>query len=206
MSDVPIKLIIEPDANQLAAWDKAAKGIVKPADWNKALVRALNDALAKAKTQSKREITAIYATKQRQVADMMRPIKASESRLQARLVFSGFRLPLMKYFKVTPAAPPSQKGVPVSARTPATILVRKDTGAHVSKRGFVAKMASGHIGLFERMPGMQTKSGKDKIKERSGSSVVTMADNENVAENTMRSANEVLARRLDHHMKQVAFK
>lgn len=64
---------------------------------------------------------------------------------------------------------------------------------------FIARMKSGHIGIFERTGG-QMAGGGDAIHELMGSSVPTMVGNETVREELTRAAWEKFDERLDHEI------
>lgn len=67
------------------------------------------------------------------------------------------RIQLSKYY-VTPTNPPMQKGIPVKSRIPGPVVaVRQGEVPKLMKGVIVAKMESGHIGLFERLPGTKAK-------------------------------------------------
>lgn len=58
-------------------------------------------------------------------------------------------VPLARY-PFRPTSPPSQKGVSVSNRKPTTVHVLKRGARKKVQSGFVAKMKSGHVGVFMR--------------------------------------------------------
>lgn len=84
------------------------------------------------------------------------------------------RLQLSK-FDVNPSTPPNQKGVPVKDRIPGPVVrVKEKLVPDLMEGVIVAKMDSGHIGLFRRLPGTKARpkmlsNGKvmqrEKIKE-----------------------------------------
>ena len=67
------------------------------------------------------------------------------------------------------------------------------------ENAFIAKMRSGHIGIFERT-GDKMASGGDAIHELMGQSVPQMVGNDQIREELTRSAWEKFEERLDHEV------
>jgi len=61
----------------------------------------------------------------------------------------GTRIPVMR-FSVNPTSVPVQKGIPVNARQIVTVTVRRGHARVGQPNTFIAKMKSGHIGVFHR--------------------------------------------------------
>jgi hypothetical protein len=97
------------------------------------------------------------------------------TRLETHIVIESARLPVMR-FSVNPRQVPNQKGIPVSARTPILIALTKPARAY--KGLFLAKMASGHVGVFrEKMPREWSgNTGNTMIEERFMISAVEMVN------------------------------
>lgn len=128
--------------------------------------------------------------------------------VQATVTFSGRKIPLYRFGGASPTFP-----------TPDIAAGRKPVMAHgewtmqypgISARGhqfrdtsptqftdaFVARMKSGHIGIFERTGGM-TSDGSDAIREIMGSSVAQMVGKQEVAQRLVEEAYQTFETELD---------
>lgn len=80
----------------------------------------------------------------------MVPKYPTQSNLNGSIKVTGTRMPVMR-FSVSPSTVPNQKGIPVAARTPVTVRITKKGGIQSGKPNvFLAKMKSGHIGVYRR--------------------------------------------------------
>ena len=77
--------------------------------------------------------------------------------------------------------------------------VLKSTSPKQFQNAFVAKMANGHIGIFERTGGM-TGNDLDEIEELYGPSVPQMLGNQEVAEQLTGEAMESFEKNLDQYV------
>ena len=209
MTDNPMTLSIEPDLNQLAEWKKAYQGFVKPKEFNQALANAVNHALAHGKTKFKQEIVKKYTLTSSNAHKMMKVRKATTNNPTAEIKFNGARLAIARFYKAMPKNPPSQLRLPPSSRKRPTVeLIRGQK--HTSGSAFIARMKSGHVGVFQRgeeqalnRVGKLTKH-TQRIEERTGSSIVTVANKKEVREPAWSSVSVDLYRRIDHEMRRLA--
>ncbi len=120
-------------------------------------VSALNKIGAQGVTVSVRTMTNEYNIKTRDVKKGVRLIRARAGsaqragRIYATIAASGGAFPLFK-FGGLPKAPVSQAGIPApyKGRRRASVRVRRGAGRTTLKHAFVARMRSGHVGIFER--------------------------------------------------------
>lgn len=117
-----------------------------------------------------------YTAKDDVLRDTSDKIRAKKATTQygRTLVLKSNRIQLSK-FHVIPNEPPNQKGIRVEDRIPGPVVQVRQDELHPAMRGIIiAKMESGHIGLFYRIPGTKAKpktlpNGKvvqrEKIKE-----------------------------------------
>lgn len=163
-------------------------GIPKGAE--RAFSSAINRGLSHTKTQAFKQVKTVYAVKQSALneATTTRVQKASTGNLAGYISFSGVKIPLYK-FQVTPKEP--QKGQKVRAR------VMKDGGATFDS-AFIAKMKSGHIGIFERIT-----SKRLPIEEKMGLSAAQMVKNEVVMDQLTKEAQEKVDERLKHEIDRI---
>ncbi len=128
--------------------------------------------------------------------------------VEATVVFSGKRIPLHRYGGAYPKFPTQDVGAgkkPVMVKGVWTrqyqgVAARghqfKATPATQFLEAFVARMKSGHIGIFERTGGV-TAEGSDEIRELMGSSVPQMIGHENVARKLAEDAYSTFEKNLD---------
>lgn len=132
---------------------------------NGELVKAMQKSVASAVNQyvkpylyeiAKKE----YTAKEEALRDTSDKIKSKKAATQygRTLILKSNRIQLSR-FDINPTSPPNQKGIPVRDRIPGPFVqVRKDAAMPNMMRGvIVAKMDSGHIGLFRRIPGTKAK-------------------------------------------------
>lgn len=128
--------------------------------------------------------------------------------VQATVTFSGRKIPLYRFGGTSPAVPTQdiaagKKHVMVKGAWTTQyqgVSARghqfRDTGPTQFTDAFVARMKSGHIGIFERTGG-STSEGSDAIQELMGSSVAQMIGNQEVAQRLTENAFQTFEKELD---------
>lgn len=128
--------------------------------------------------------------------------------VQATVTFSGRKIPLYRFGGAQPKVPTQdiaegRKPVMVKGAwtmqyqgVPASGHQFKDTAPTQFADAFVARMRSGHIGIFERTGGM-TSEGSDAIREIMGSSVAQMVGRQEVAQKLTEEAYQTFDTELD---------
>lgn len=111
---------------------------------------AVNKIASQAMTQTKKVIREIYNIKSKDMAPYLKIQKAKSNQTYAILEASGRPIPLYK-FGARPVMPVEQKGIPVRGRKPVTVKVKRKGARKIIRHGFVARMRSGHMGIFERV-------------------------------------------------------
>ena len=203
MGDEGITVNLEPDGKSVEKWRKQLADMATPKQFNTSLKNAINRAMDAAKTQGKREITQRYTIKQKDVAENTKPKRATANNLSAILQYIGSNIAATK-FKIKPPEP-------LPAKHPIVNIQYKKDGGGPRPEAFVAQMPSGHIGVFERLPGQFSKKHKSgqgpltyqKIQQLMGPSVVGMVGGKDAKEAIQNRANEVLSERIDHEMKRL---
>ncbi|WP_303997088.1 hypothetical protein [Megamonas hypermegale] len=97
---------------------------------------------------------------------------------------------VLSYFDINPKEPTWEPGASVSAE------IKTDNGRKTIPKAFVARMTSGHIGVFIHVGGR-------RISQLYGPSVTGMAKNPAVAAEFMERVDEVLEGRLLHEIDAV---
>jgi len=166
----------------------------------KALERTLNRVGEGMRTETDREIRAAYHVKRKYTLRNLKlfPAIAKYNRYWVMVRAEGAKLPLIA-FQTRPASPPAK---PPKAGT--LVSVRKDKTGKRIKHGFVARMESGHVGVFEREIVGGKRVGRLKIIEMRGPSVKGMLRKEVMQTGAvLERAKERADKRLQHEVKQV---
>lgn len=108
---------------------------------NKALCRAINKSLSGAKTDSAKEIYTVLNLTQKRIKENMQVKRATYSNLNAKLWSTGESIPLIDYG----ATGVKSGGI--------TVKIKKNQGKKAIRGAFVARMKSGHLGVFWRTEG-----------------------------------------------------
>ena len=164
----------------------------------KALALAMNRAIKKGRTELSKETRKIYTIKQKDLYSTLTLQNASGGSLGAeiRSRYSGM---LKLYdFKVAP------RGVQRRGRRPVTATVRVGGGGTMAG-GFVARMPTGHLGVFIRSSGsrMPSKPWKESINELHTISAPIMVSQPEVEGPTQEAIQAEFSKRLDHEIKRV---
>jgi hypothetical protein len=108
---------------------------------NKALCRAINKSLTGAKTDSAKEIYQVLNLTQKRIKENMQVKRATYSNLNAKLWSTGESIPLIDYG----ASGVKSGGI--------TVKIKKNQSKKSIRGAFVARMKSGHLGVFWRTEG-----------------------------------------------------
>ena len=159
----------------------------------KAAARAINEAATAAKEEAWNQVKKTYTIKKMRVSKAWDKIsRATASNLSAKLVSRGSVMPL-SYFTTKPKKPPKRR-----PRNPVYVQVRHDGGGSI-KNAFVARMKSGHTGVFHRTRGNQSLP----IQQNYGPSVPQMLGSKTVSAFIEERASEVLNRRFAHQVNAI---
>lgn len=180
--------MIEISAEALERAEKILANVPKGAE--RAAANALNRGLSRVKTGAIRRVKQVYAVQAAALsaATNTRINKASTGNLCGYISFSGAKIPLYK-FNVTPKAPGTRQLV--------TAGVMKGGGA-VFESAFIARMQSGHTGIFER-------EGKPRfpVEEIMGLAAAQMVGNEKIMEPLEEEAQQLVNERLEHEIERL---
>ena len=155
----------------------------------KAIARAAKRAADAGKTETKRQLAAEYTLPPTEIG---KTIFTGGSVTGSWMRLRSSPIALTKFKSVTP------KGVMPPAKGPVKAQVKKSGGAEL-KMAFVAKMKSGHIGVFERKGEKRLP-----IKELFGPSTTGMFKaNENVNVAVLEKIQETLDKRIEHELGRI---
>lgn len=131
----------------------------------------------------------------------------------AAVTFGGQKIPLYRYDGAAPKQPTVDINKLVNARirgnwvsvhpgVAASGHQLLDTAPTTFNNAFVARMKSGHVGIFERTGGV-TADGSDEIKELMGSSVPQMLGSKEIEERLAEVAKEKFEERMEHEINRL---
>lgn len=157
----------------------------------KAVVGAINRSAEGARTDAVRQVRDEYVITAARVRETIGIRKADPTNLVA-IVTSRGRPRALSYFKLRPGK--------VTKRRPAegVYVQTKRSGGGTIAKSFVAKMASGHVGVFNR-----TGAARFPIVQRYGPSVAQMLGNKSVSRYIEEGANRRLDARLNHEINRL---
>lgn len=158
----------------------------------RAAASALNRAVEHAKTQAMRKVRQTYTIKLARIDARLQIQKATRSSLFASIRNVGRPIAL-SYFTIRP-------NHPATKRTKKIVYaqVRRDGGSEIRK-AFVARMKSGHDGVFRRTDGNQSLP----ISEFYGPSLPQMLGSPTVSTFVTEAATNMLQVRLEHEVSRL---
>ena len=172
-----------------------------------AVQRAINSTIKQVSRDVGKEAKQKYIISQPEVRKTLHLKKATKKHLTGVVSSRDDKKPWLYGFKVTPKdvrtapwpgnqpplAEPQEDGEEqeansgnakpefYAARIKKRVKEKNLTGNSGRSKAFVARMKSGHIGVFERMEGTKTKGGKEKLAELYGMSIPSMIKSRDVA-------------------------
>ena len=156
-------------------------------DVRKSFYSALSRTSQRLKTESGRKAREMYVVKSKAVTDQVVLRRGSASSLSNELRWKGRNIPLMQ-FRTNPKSP--------NARTRVLKAAVKRAGGNKKVDGaFLARMQSGHIGVFRR-----SSRKRLPIEELYGPAVPVMLNNPAVVEHLERVAAEEMEKRFEHEL------
>lgn len=173
-------------------------------DSSKALSSALNRTIHGVGTEATRKTKERFFVKTADVKGTLRIRNAAPESLEASLTSVSKNLPLMR-FKTNPGK------VPVR-RPAATKSAVRRAGLTAVSGAFIARMPSGHIGVFKRMRSSRhkkvTRNGKTywsglPIRELYGPSVPGMIGSRKVIQHVEQEAKRRMESRIDHEINRL---
>ena len=172
-------------------------------DGKKSMSMAINDSLKAGRTTLKREISANYNLKQKEVEKNSKIISSSPVQLKSGKIAVASRLLTVgtsTHFSITPRQYKSQEGIKVSKRKVSTATIKKQSKKKV-KGAFVANPSAikgGNTMLWIRESG---KKGRGRsIQPLKTISIPQMAANKEVSKNVMETMKDTYNKRFEHHM------
>ena len=210
MGTVQIQVL---DQGQLERARKLLQGI--PGGMDRAAKAAMGRAVSHLRTDSAKAIRERYDISAANIRanENVRVRYSYQEGVQAFVTFMGGKIPLFRYGGASPGGP----AYDTSRRVPMMIHGQwrmahpglaahghqlKSTSPALFEHAFVARMASGHVGIFAR-DGGKSRTGGDSISEIMGSSVPSMLGSPQVAEKLAKESMDKFAERLDHEVLRI---
>jgi len=188
---MPVGLQVDFDRNQYSEILKKCSLLANETQINKAISRAAKRAADTAKAESVRQLSSEYTLPAAEIRGTITARNIAND-IGAVMDISSAPFALTKFKGVTP-----NKTMP-PAKGPVVAKVKKSGGAAM-KRAFVAKMKSGHIGVYEREGEKNLP-----IDQHFGPSTPGMFKaNETVNEAVMKLAGETFDKRVQHELERL---
>jgi len=148
---------------------------------NKTIRKTLNDLMTRSSNTAKRKVRERYNIKAKQLNRYIKVRKASGNNLEAKLSAMSRDASLFHFINKSSISS-SIKSKRRSGRRPVKIKVLKQGGTHALRHAFVMIGKSGNIGIFERVVGVKSSTGKDKIRRLNTTGPAKMFDKAGVPE------------------------
>ncbi|BBB91051.1 MAG TPA: phage tail protein [Methylomusa anaerophila] len=183
--------MIELTDDQLKRAEQLLKHL--PGALPKAVANAINRASESARAEAVRKASEEYVIRPGRVRETIDIAKASPAILFARVRSKG-RPRALTYFQTTPKQVPKKR-----PRGQLVAQVKRSEGGGSIKSAFLARMKSGHLGVFNRTNNL-TSTGKVELVQRYGPSVPQMLENPTIQQFVEQKAMETLEKRFDHEL------
>lgn len=182
--------MIQITADQIERVNLILSGVPKGAE--KAMASVIRRANNTVRSEALKGITSVYAiTRQNVRADTTIKVRTqkADGGVVGMVSFAGYKIPLYR-INVSPTLPVQRATV--------SAAVLAESGRTPFAHAFIAKMKSGHTGMFER-----DGTGRLPITEFMGPSAAQMAANSVVVEQVEEKAQEVINKRIEHEITRI---
>lgn len=151
---------------------------LRPDLYRKAMRKTINDLMTRSSNTAKKHVRSRYNIKVKQLNRYINVRKASGNNLEARFSVRSRRVSLFNFISkssISSSIKSKRRG-----RRPVKVKVLKQSDMHELRHAFVMIGKSGNIGIFERVVGVKSSTGKDKIKRLNTVGPVKMFEKEGV--------------------------
>lgn len=132
----------------------------------KTLNRTLNNLMVQGANAAKKEVRTRYNIKAKQLNKYIKTHRSDVRGLEASINVRSRSVSLFNFIQRSSISS-SISAKRRSKRKPVKVKVLKGGGAHKLRHAFVMMGKNNNIGIFERVPGVKTSKGTDKIKRLS---------------------------------------
>ena len=167
-------MIVEVDLHGIYELSSA----LRPDLYRKAMRKTINDLMTRSSNTAKKHVRSRYNIKVKQLNRYINVRKASGNNLEARFSVRSRRVSLFNFISkssISSSIKSKRRG-----RRPVKVKVLKQSGMYKLRHAFVMIGKSGNIGIFERVVGVKSSTGKDKIKRLSTVGPAKMFEKEGV--------------------------
>ena len=187
---MPVSLNIELDKSKYSELIRKCSLLANEAEIKKAINRAAKRAADTAKAESVRQLTEAYTLPSADIRKTITTKNISGGGAVMNILSSPFALP--KFRGVAP------KGEMPPAKGPVVVQVKKGNKT-TFRQAFIAKMKSGHVGVYERKDETRLP-----IEQHFGPSTPGMFKaNEDVNKAVMEKAGETFDKRVQHELERL---
>ena len=182
--------MIQITAEQIERVNLILSNVPKGAE--KAIKSVIQRATSTVRSEAVKGITGVYAISSQNVrAETTIKVRTqnADGGVVGTVSFAGYKIPLYR-FNVSPTLPVQHATV--------SAAVKADSGRTPFAEAFIAKMKSGHTGMFER-----DGTRRLPITEFMGPSTAQMAGNSVVLEQVEEKAQEVINKRIEHEITRI---
>jgi hypothetical protein len=150
-----INLTVEFDKNKYAELIKKCSLLASVSEINKAISKGAKKAADEAKKETVAQLLSGYTVSGAEIKSAIKTRKMDGSEIGAVMKIESGVIPLYQFEGVTP------REIMPPAKGPIRASVKQGGGSNLN-RSFVAKMPSGHIGVFER----EEEARKDSVSRK----------------------------------------
>ncbi len=136
---------------------------MRPELYRKAVKKTINDLMTRSSNAAKRKVRERYNIKAKALSRYISVRKASGSNYEAKISVNSRRVSLFHFINKGSISSSITTKKRIGKR-PVKVKVLKQGGAHKLRHAFVIIGKSGNIGIFERVVGVKSNTGKDKIR------------------------------------------
>ena len=163
----------------LEGLDKAL-ATLRPDVAQKTMRKTINDIMTRSSNAAKRKVRERYNIKAAQLNRYINVRKVSGNSLEARLSAMSRDVSLFNFINKSSIS--SSLKSKRKSRRPVKIKVLKQSGTDTLRHAFVMIGKNGNIGIFERVVGRKSSTGKDKIRRLNTTGPAKMFDKAGVPE------------------------
>lgn len=168
--------------------------------------RAINNTIKQVSRDVGKQAKQKYIVSQPEVRKTLQITKATRRNLTGVVSSSDEKKPRLYGFRVLPKeviTQPEAKPEAYAARIKKRVKEKELKGNSGRSKAFVARMRSGHIGIFQRMLGRKTANGKEKLAELYGMSIPDMVGSRDVAFEIQRNGQNFLEDEIQKQIRRV---
>jgi integrase len=147
---------------RLSGMDKLTLAL-SPKTNKKVINRTLNNLMTRGSNVAKKKVRERYNIKAKQLNRYIKAHRSNVSNLEASINIRSRSVSLFNFVN-RGSISSSINAKRRSKRRPVKVKILKGGGAHKLRHAFLMMGKNNNVGIFERVPGVKSSTGKDKIK------------------------------------------